>query len=190
MPLFVRKCVDAEGNADGSQYMICTGSVSRDARTGETPQKHTPKAEFGMAYDSKVFMNVLAMGDRAATRLAACLEKGDDVAVVGTWRQRPYTTKDGEKKVWSELRADHVLPIGALEALLEIPVDMLYRLIALLPQLEEMSKGQMPTAKSAGTAPPQTAEMPNGFHEVADDGEPLPWDQDGADEDDDFELNI
>lgn len=190
MPLFVRKCVDAEGNADGSQYMICTGSVSRDTRTSETPQKHTPKAEFGMAYDSKMFMNVLAMGDRAATRLAACLEKGDDVAVVGTWRQRPYTTKDGEKKVWSELRADHVIPLGALEALLEIPVDMLYRLIALLPQLEALCKEQMPTAQSAAAAAPQTAEMPGGFHEVADDEEPLPWGQDGADEDDDFELNI
>lgn len=189
MPLFVRKCVDAEGNADGSQYMICTGSVSRDARTSETPQKHTPKVEFGVAYDSKMFMNVLAMGDRAATRLAACLEKGDDVIAVGTWRQRPYTTKDGEKKVWSELRADHVIPLGALEALLEIPLDMLYRLIALLPQLEAMSKGQMPTAQSAAAAAPQTAEMPGGFREVEDDGEPLPWDQNGG-EDDDFELNI
>lgn len=190
MPLFVRKRLDGEGQADGSQYMICTGSVSRDARTGETPQKHTPKVEFGVAYDSKMFMNVLAMGDRAATRLAACLEKGDDVLAVGTWRQRPYTTKDGEKKVWSELRADHVIPLDALEALLEIPVDMLYRLIALLPQLEAMSKGQMPTAQSAAAAAPQTAEMPGGFCEVADDGEPLPWDQDGTDEDDDFELNI
>lgn len=188
MPLFVRKCVDAEGKADGSQYMICTGSVSRDARTSETPQKHTPKVEFGVAYDSKMFMNVLAMGDRAATRLAACLEKGDDVIAVGTWRQRPYTTKDGEKKVWSELRADHVIPLGALEALLEIPVDMLYRLIAMLPQLEAMSKGQMPTAQSAAAAAPQMAEMPGGFREVEDDGEPLPWDQESGD--DDFELNI
>lgn len=189
MPLFVRKRLDGEGNADGSQYMICTGSVSRDPRIGAIPKNNLPKAEFGMAYDSKMFMNVLAMGDRAATRLAACLEKGDDVLAVGTWRQRQYTTKEGEKKTWSELRADHVIPLGALEALLEIPVDMLYRLIAMLPQLEAMSKGQMPTAQSAGTTPPQTAEMPNGFHEVADDGEPLPWDQDGG-EDDDFELNI
>lgn len=188
MPLFVRKCVDAEGNADGSQYMICTGSVSRDARTSETLQKHTPKVEFGVAYDSKMFMNVLAMGDRAATRLAACLEKGDDVIAVGTWRQRPYTTKDGEKKVWSELRADHVIPLGALEALLEIPIDMLYRLIAMLPQLEAMSKGQMPTAQSAAATAPQTAEMPGGFREVEDDEEPLPWDEEGGD--DDFELNI
>lgn len=187
MPLFVRKCVDAEGNADGSLYMICTGSVSRDARTSDTPQKHTPKAEFGVAYDSKMFMNVLAMGDRAATRLAACLEKGDDVIAVGTWRQRPYTTKDGEKKVWSELRADHVIPLGALEALLEIPVDMLYRLIALLPQLEAMSKGQMPTAQSAAAAAPQTADVAGGLHEMEDD-EPMPWDQTGGD--DDFELSI
>lgn len=187
MPLFVRKCVDAEGNADGSLYMICTGSVSRDAHTSETPQKHTPKAEFGVAYDSKMFMNVLAMGDRAATRLAACLEKGDDVIAVGTWRQRPYTTKDGEKKVWSELRADHVIPLGALEALLEIPVDMLYRLIALLPQLEAMSKGQMPTAQSAAAAAPKTADVAGGLHEMEDD-EPMPWDQAGGD--DDFELSI
>ena len=163
MPLFVRKCVDAEGNADGSQYMI------------------------GVADDSKMFMNVLAMGDRAATRLAACLEKGDDVIAVGTWRQRPYTTKDGEKKVWSELRADHVIPLGALEALLEIPVDMLYRLIALLPQLEAMSKGQMPTAQSAAAAAPQTADVAGGLHEMEDD-EPMPWDQAGGD--DDSELSI
>lgn len=186
MPLFIRKCIDADGSADGSLYMICTGSVSRDARAGETPQKHTPKAEFGVAYDSKMFMNVLAMGDRAATRLAACLEKGDDVFTVGTWRQKPYTTKDGEKKTWSELRADHVIPLGALEALLEIPVDLLYRLIALLPQLEALCKGQMPTAQSAAAAAPQTADVAGGLHEMEDD-EPMPWDQAGGD---DYELSI
>ena len=187
MPLFIRKRVDAEGKADGSQYMICTGSVSRDAKVGEIPKNHIPKVEFGMGYDSKQFMNVCAVGDNAATKISACLEKGDPVCVVGTWRQRSYTTRDGEAKVWSELRADHVIPLGALEALLEIPVDMLYRLIALLPQLEAMSKGQTPTAQSAAAAAPQTADMAGGLHEMEDD-EPMPWDQAGGD--DDFELSI
>ena len=61
---------------------------------------------------------------------------------------------------------------------------------ALHAKLEALCKEQMPTAQSAAATEPQTAEMPNGFHEVADDEEPLPWGQDGADEDDDFELNI
>lgn len=39
MPLFVRKRLDGEGNADGSQYMICTGSVSRDPRIGAIPKE-------------------------------------------------------------------------------------------------------------------------------------------------------
>ena len=121
MPLFVRKRLDGEGKADGSQYMICTGSVSRDPRIGAIPKNNLPKVEFGMGYDSKQFMNVCAVGDNAATKLSACLEKGDAVCVVGTWRQKPYTTKDGEAKVWSELRADHVIPLGALETLLQVP---------------------------------------------------------------------
>ena len=136
MPLFIRKRVDAEGKADGSQYMICTGSVSRDAKVGEIPKNHIPKVEFGMGYDSKQFMNVCAVGDNAATKLAACLEKGDAVAVVGTWRQRPYTTRDGEAKVWGELRADHVIPLGALETLLQVqelalPLQLLLHLVEL-----------------------------------------------------------
>ncbi len=47
MPLFVRKRLDGEGKADGSQYMICTGSVSRDPRIGVIPKNSLPKVEFG-----------------------------------------------------------------------------------------------------------------------------------------------
>ena len=181
MPLFIRKRVDAEGKADGSQYMICTGSVSRDAKVGEIPKNHIPKVEFGVGYDSKQFMNVCAVGDRAATKLAACLEKGDAVAVVGIWSQRPYTTRDGEKKVWSELRADHVMPLGTLEALLQVPAEIFLRLADLLPALEKLCAGEKPTVQAA--AVPQTA----GFQEIEED-EPLPWDEPGGE--DDYELSI
>lgn len=61
MSLFVRKRLDGEGKADGSQYMICTGSVSRDPRIGAIPKNNLPKVEFGMGYDSKQFMNVCAV---------------------------------------------------------------------------------------------------------------------------------
>lgn len=181
MPLFIRKRVDAEGKADGSQYMICTGSVSRDAKVGEIPKNHIPKVEFGVGYDSKQFMNVCAVGDNAATKISACLEKGDTVAVVGTWRQRPYTTRDGEAKVWSELRADHVIPLGALEALLQVPAEIFLRLADLLPALEKLCAGEKPPAQTAEV--PQTA----GFQEIEED-EPLPWDDPGGE--DDYELSI
>ena len=139
-----------------------------------------------MGYDSKQFMNVCAVGDNAATKLSACLEKGDAVCVVGTWRQRPYTTKDGEAKVWSELRADLVIPLGALETLLQVPVEVFLRLADLLPQLEKLCAGEMPTGKPSGaqSAAPQSAA---GLHEMEED-EPLPWDQDGGDED--YDLGI
>ena len=182
MPLFIRKRVDAEGKADGSQYMICTGSVSRDAKVGEIPKNHIPKVEFGMGYDSKQFMNVCAVGDNAATKIAACLEKGDAVAVVGMWRQRPYTTRDGEEKVWSELRADHVIPLGALETLLQVPTEYFLRLADLLPSLEKMCAGEKPDVRPADA--PQSAA---GFQEIEDD-EPLPWD--AEDSGDDYELSI
>ena len=186
MPLFVRKRLDGEGKADGSQYMICTGSVSRDPRIGAIPKNNLPKVEFGMGYDSKQFMNLCAVGDNAATKLSACLEKGDAVCVVGTWRQKPYTTKDGEAKVWSELRADHVIPLGALETLLQVPVEVFLRLADLLPQLEKLCAGETPTGQPSRTQ--NTAQQSAAaLHEMEED-EPLPWDRDGADED--YDLGI
>ena len=186
MPLFVRKRLDGEGQADGSQYMICTGSVSRDPRIGAIPKNNLPKVEFGMGYDSKQFMNVCAVGENAATKLSACLEKGDAVCVVGTWRQRPYTTRDGEGKVWSELRADHVIPLGALETLLQVPVEVFLRLADLLPKLEKLCAGESPAGVSGVTqnaVSQRTAEP-----QEIDEEESLPWDQDGVG--DDYELSI
>ena len=106
--------------------------------------------------------------------------------MVGTWRQRPYTTRDGEEKVWSELRADHVIPLGALETLLQVPVEVFLRLADLLPKLEKLCAGESPAGVSGVTqnaVSQRTAEP-----QEIDEEELLPWDQDGGD--DDYELSI
>ena len=85
---------------DGSRYMMCAGTVTREVKTGTTA-KGTPKAEFGMKY---------AKGE--------CLEKGDAVLVCGVWKTRRYTTRDGEQKEWSELHAEFVAPQTVMAAVL------------------------------------------------------------------------
>ena len=102
---------------DGSRYMICAGSVTREVKTGNTA-KGTPKAEFGMRYDKGQFMNVTTVGADDVTRMAACLEKGDAVLVAGVWKTRHYTTRDGEQKEWSELHAEFIAPQGVMVAVL------------------------------------------------------------------------
>ena len=102
---------------DGSRYMMCAGTVTREVKTGTTA-KGTPKAEFGMKYAKGEFMNVSAVGDDDVTRMAACLEKGDAVLVCGVWKTRRYTTREGEQKEWSELHAEFVAPQTVMAAVL------------------------------------------------------------------------
>lgn len=104
---------------DGSRYMMCAGTVTREVKTGTTA-KGTPKAEFGMKYAKGEFMNVSAVGDDDVTRMAACLDKGDAVLVCGVWKTRCYTTRDGEQKEWSELHAEFVAPQAVMGAVLEL----------------------------------------------------------------------
>ena len=88
--------------------------------------------------------------------------------------------------MWSELRADNVIPLGALEMLLQVPVEVFLRLADLLPQLEKLCVGETPTGKPSGTQniAQQRAAV---LHEM-EENEPLPWDRDGADED--YDLGI
>ena len=84
--------------------------------------------------------------------------------------------------MWSELRADHVIPLGALETLLQVPTEVFLRLADLAPTLEKLCAGEKPDVRPAGA--PQSAA---GFQEIEDD-EPLPWDEPGGE--DDYELSI
>ena len=65
--------------------------------------------------------------------------------------------------------------------LLQVPVEVFLRLADLLPQLEKLCVGETPTGKPSGTQniAQQSAAV---LHEM-EENEPLPWDRDGADED-------
>lgn len=106
-------------NDDHTRYMRVWGRLSREPHVGQT-QKGEPKVQFGMAYAKSEFMNIIAVGNNDTTKIACALEKGDVVTIEGTWSQRKYTTKEGEEKVWSELRADTILPQSLLAAVLDI----------------------------------------------------------------------
>lgn len=93
---------------DGSRYVFMTGYLTRDVKTSYTVTKKIPKVMFGIAYDSKQFMNVLCLGDEPVTRFASCLERGDTVFIAGKWTSKVYTTKDGEEKTWTEVKADFI----------------------------------------------------------------------------------
>ena len=79
-----------------------------------------------------------------------------------------------------------VLPLDALETLLQVPVEIFLKLADMLPQLEKLCAGEIPTGQVSGTQ--NTAQQSAAaLHEMEED-EPLPWDRDGADED--YDLGI
>ena len=103
--------------SDGSRPMHLWGKLSREVKVGETA-KGEPKVQFGVCYSRGEFMNILAVGNDETTRVACALEKGDVVSIDGVWSQRKYRTRDGEEKIWSELRADTISSQSLLAAVL------------------------------------------------------------------------
>lgn len=156
---------------DGSRYMMCAGTVTREVKTGTTA-KGTPKAEFGMKYAKGEFMNVSAVGDDDVTRMAACLEKGDAVLVCGVWKTRSYTTRDGEQKEWSELHAEFVAPQTVMAAVL-----------GLLAAESEKSHSHEPAK------PMEHSGSQAGFLDSQEDAV-LPWEQSEEDEPYDYVPQI
>ena len=156
---------------DGSRYMMCAGTVTREVKTGTTA-KGTPKAEFGMKYAKGEFMNVSAVGDDDVTRMAACLDKGDAVLVCGVWKTRSYTTRDGEQKEWSELHAEFVAPQAVMGAVLEL-----------------LSAGSGKTPVSEQTKPIEHSGSQAGRLDSQEDAV-LPWEQPEEDEPYDYVPQI
>jgi single-stranded DNA-binding protein len=156
---------------DGSRYMMCAGTVTREVKTGTTA-KGTPKAEFGMKYAKGEFMNVSAVGDDDVTRMASCLEKGDAVLVCGVWKTRRYTTRDGEQKEWSELHAEFVAPQAVMAAVLG--------LLAAGSGKTPASEPAKPMEHNGNQAGPLDSQ----------EGAVLPWDQPAEDEPYDYVPQI
>lgn len=102
--------VSTKANEDGTErYVLMTGYVTREPKIATTA-KGFPKVQFGFCYDSKKFHNVLCIGDDAVSRVASQLQVHDVLLIGGKWSSRQYTTKDGEQKTWTEVKADFILP--------------------------------------------------------------------------------
>lgn len=94
------------------ETMLIWGKVTRDAKIestkGSDNKPPMPKVTFGIAYEDKKFMNVLAIGDCPQTSIAQRVRKGDHVLIAGRWSNKQYKTKDGEEKTWAELRIEQI----------------------------------------------------------------------------------
>lgn len=149
-----------KATSDGSRPMHIWGKLSREVKVGET-SKGEPKVQFGVCYSRGEFMNILAVGNDETTRVACALEKGDVVSIDGVWSQRKYRTRDGEEKIWSELRADTISSQSLLAAVLDI------------------LSAPRPSPESA----PREEEFYAEEHPApAEDGGKLPWEQAAEDE--------
>jgi len=95
---------------DGSRYVMIWGRLSREVKVEYTKDKGLPNVSFCICYDKGQFMNCYVLGENPVTQMASCLEKGDTALCLGVWRQKNYTNKHGESKLWSELRCDMIVP--------------------------------------------------------------------------------
>lgn len=146
--------------SDGSRPMHLWGKLSREVKVGETA-KGEPKVQFGVCYSRGEFMNILAVGNDETTRVACALEKGDVVSIDGVWSQRKYRTRDGEEKIWSELRADTISSQSLLAAVLDM-------LSAPRPAAEPDARKEKFYSEERSAS--------------AEDGGTLPWEQAAEDE--------
>nr|DAI48721.1 MAG TPA: Single-strand binding protein family [Caudoviricetes sp.] len=156
-------------NSDHTRYMRVWGKLSREPHIGQT-QKGEPKVQFGMTYAKNEFMNIIAVGNNDTTKIACALEKGDVVSIEGTWSQRKYTTREGEEKVWSELRADVITPQSLLAAVLDLLAS---------PH----------TASASGVQNMQNSECEANAPDSEDEGV-LPWEQQEEEPESDYVPRI
>jgi single-stranded DNA-binding protein len=93
--------------------MLIWGKVTRDAKLeytkGSNNKPPMPKVTFGVAYEEKKFMNVLALGESPQTNIAQRVRKGDQVLIAGRWSSKEYKNSAGEEKTWAELRIEQIV---------------------------------------------------------------------------------
>lgn len=93
---------------DGSRDCFVSGVVTKEAKLDITPNKGLPKVTFSVNAGNKRFINCLALGNSPVTQLASCLEKKDSVFVAGVYKERQYTNRNGEERVWGEVLLDYL----------------------------------------------------------------------------------
>lgn len=76
---------------DGTIHVLLGGKVSRDAEVKQTG--NATRVKFSVAYGKKQYMDCEAFADSDVGAIAACLEKGDTIAVMGEHRSWEYNGK-------------------------------------------------------------------------------------------------
>ena len=94
----------AHKEKDGTLNALVTGKVTREPEIRENSRGTVVK--FSVAYGKKKYMTVESWEDSDVGAVAACIEKGDIVAVAGT-----YTSWEYNGKQYSRLTADMILPM-------------------------------------------------------------------------------
>ena len=90
---------------DGTLNVLAAGKVTRDAEVKQSG--NVSRVRFSICYDKKAFMDCEAFADSDVGAIAACLEKGDYVAVMGKHRTWEYNEKQ-----YSSLSADFIFTLA------------------------------------------------------------------------------
>lgn len=93
---------------DGTLNILAAGKVTRDAEVKQTG--NISRVKFSIAYDKKQYMDCEAFADSDVGAVAACLEKGDIVAVMGKHRTWEYNDKQ-----YFSLSADFIFTMSVPE---------------------------------------------------------------------------
>lgn len=104
---------------DGKEYsyMIAWGSLVKDT---DVQMYNKKKTSFTIKTHRGVFQNCVIWGESVAANIAAALEKGDEVLVLGVWGESEFTNKKGETKKYNDLRVDIILPMSLLQFLTQL----------------------------------------------------------------------
>jgi len=74
---------------DGRINMLLSGPVTQEPQLSQKQDK----VRFSMSYGKKKYMSCEVFTDSPLSTIAGCLEKGDYVTVMGTWREWEYNDK-------------------------------------------------------------------------------------------------
>lgn len=108
----------AENDSDTAIYSFAVvwGQLIADP---EVKMYNKKKTTFTVKYHNKNYLNIVMWGDSPAANIASTLEKGDMIVCFGTITEKEYLVQKGEhrgeKKIWTDLNAQIVIPMSALE---------------------------------------------------------------------------
>lgn len=103
------------------QFAILWGKLVADPKVEMFKKK---KTSFTVKFHNKNYCNVVMWDESEAATVAGSLEKGDMVLCLGTISTREYVIQKGEhrgeRKQWTDLNAQVVIPMSLIQYLLPL----------------------------------------------------------------------